>query len=83
MASFEPKVERRWTTYEEEVGIGNTTWEEFKDFLQDSITDKGNRVLGAARAYNRARQREGQPIDDFVTYLDTLERELHIIDDML
>ena len=33
MASFKPKVEWRWTIYKEEVGIGNTTWEEFKDFL--------------------------------------------------
>ncbi len=79
--AFETKPERSWTQYESEVGVGNTTWEEFKDFLFDSIIDKDNRILSAANRYEGARQRDGQSVDDFATYLDTLERELHITDD--
>ena len=79
--AFETKPERSWTQYESDAGVGNTTWEEFKDFLFDSIIDKDNRILSAANKYEVARQRDGQSVDDFATYLDTLERELHITDD--
>lgn len=79
--AFDTEVERRWTGYEEETGIGNTTWEEFKTFLLDSIKDKENRVFDAADSYERARQRPGQSIDSFIVYLDSLERELGITDD--
>ena len=83
VSSFEPKIERRWTTYEEEVGLESITWAEFKDFLEDSIIDRDNRELNAARAYERAKQRDDQRIEDFVVYLDSLERELRITDDSL
>lgn len=79
--AFEHIPEQKWTTYEEEAGPGNITWEEFKDFLLESIRDKDNRIFDAADKYEGAVQREGQSIDDFVTYLDTLERDLGVTDD--
>jgi len=35
--ALDVKVERKWTGYEEEVGIGYTTWTQFKDFILGTI----------------------------------------------
>jgi len=52
--AFDTMPEQRWAGYEEEVGVGNTTWEEFKEFLLESIKDKDNRLLDATNKYEAA-----------------------------
>ncbi len=44
--------------------------------------DPDNRELSAAGRYEAAEQREGQSVDEFVTYLDGLEQQLGIVDDV-
>jgi hypothetical protein len=63
------------------VGIGNTTWEEFVAFLYDLLTDKDNRELDTASKLENAKQRENQSVEAFAIHLETLERELGIVDD--
>lgn len=41
------------------MGVDNTTWEEFQEFMKDSITDMENRSLGAITKHNDAMQRPG------------------------
>ena len=48
----------------------------------DSILDKTNRVFTALEEYNRAYQRDDQLAEAFVDYLDTLELELKIVDEV-
>ena len=73
---FKEKPRRKWDGREDAVGIRQTTWKEFKDWMLDSIQDKGNRVVYAANKIQDARQRQNQSIDDFVYYLDTYRSEL-------
>jgi hypothetical protein len=58
------------------VGFGQTTWEEFVEWIKDSIKDKGNRLIDAATAYASAKQKEHQTIDEFLFYLDPIEAQL-------
>jgi len=80
--AFGTQPAARWNRYERREGIGRTTWEEFKEWLMDSILDKTNRVFAASEEYNRARQRDDQSAEAFADYLDTLELELKIVDEV-
>jgi hypothetical protein len=73
---FDSRLERKWATYEADVGFGQTTWEEFVEWIKDSIKDKGNRLIDAATAYASAKQKEHQTIDEFLFYLDPIEAQL-------
>ena len=81
--AFESKPYRQWSVFEADTGVGNTTWDQFKAHLFDSICDTTNRQLSAAVAYEKARQREDQTTDDFAAELQTLERELGYTDDKI
>jgi hypothetical protein len=82
--AFQTKPYRQWSVFEEDArGPRNTTWEQFKAHLFNSICDTTNRQLGAAVAYEKARQGEGQTTDDFAAELQTLERELGYTDDKI
>ena len=48
----------------------------FEEFLRDLHVDPANRQRIAALKYNGARQRKGQSIRKFVTYMEELEREM-------
>lgn len=71
----------KWERYERRRGVGTTTWEQFKEWMKDSIVDPANRAFDAVTSYNEARQRDGQSSEDFAAYLDSLEIELRIDDD--
>ncbi|PMD47752.1 hypothetical protein L207DRAFT_576513 [Hyaloscypha variabilis F] len=80
---FESKPYRQWSIFEADTRVGNTTWDQFKAHLFDSIYDTTNRQLSATIAYKKARQREDQTIDDFAAELQTLERELGYTNDKI
>jgi hypothetical protein len=79
--AFESKPYRQWSIFEEDAGVGNTTWEQFKAHLFDSICDTKNRQLSAIMAYEKARQQDGQTTDDFAAELQVFERELGYTND--
>jgi hypothetical protein len=79
--SFQQKPYRQWSVFEEDIGVGNTTWEQFKTHLFNSICDTENRQMNAVVAYQEALQQEGQTTDDFAAELQVLERELGYTDD--
>ena len=51
IATFEIEPEWKWADYEDSVGVGNTTWEEFKEYLLESITNKDNHILNISARY--------------------------------
>ncbi len=51
-------------------------WEEFVEWIKDSIKNKGNRLIDAATVYASAKQKEHQTIDEFLFYLDPIEAQL-------
>lgn len=51
-------------------------WESFKGHLLDLVADPIERLLDAATKYSEARQWQGQSIQAFAAYLDTLEDQL-------
>jgi hypothetical protein len=73
----------KWESYERRVGVTKISWEEFKDWIMDAIQDRTNRAYTAASLYGEARQEVGQTTDDFASYLDSLELELGITDDVV
>jgi hypothetical protein len=52
------------------------TWEYFKQYLLDLLSDPINRSLEAATAHSHAMQRKDQTVRSFATYLDVLEDQL-------
>jgi hypothetical protein len=81
--AFGPGPAAKWERHEQRAGLGNTTWAQFREWMMDSIIDPSNRAFDAITSYNNARQRDGQLAEDFAAYLDTLELELRIDDDVL
>ena len=73
--------EWKWAGYKDSVEVRNTIWEEFKEYLLDSITDKDNCILDTSARYENTAQHPGQSVDNFITYLNSLEQELHIRND--
>lgn len=79
--AFNQKLFQKWSSYEfDHFGL-NITWEQFKDFILEAIMDKDNRRLDTVAKHERATQREDESVDDFVIYLDALERELDVKDE--
>jgi hypothetical protein len=78
---FEGIAQDIWKRKEERDGIDTTTWEEFKEFMKNSISDPGIRNLTALRKYEAAYQRENESVQQFVSYLESLHDELGHRDD--
>ncbi len=71
-----------WKRRERLVGVDNTNWEEFVEFMKDAISDPSNRSLDAIKRHDTAQQRSYQSVQSFVSYLDSLEDELGYTDDL-
>ena len=54
----------------------HTTWEEFIEFLKDETKLMAIWHMDALWQYHSVKQQEGQSVQKFVAYLDTLETEL-------
>lgn len=82
VTSFERKPLEAWKRHEEGAGIGRTSWDGFKEVLQDMVISRENRPFAAAIQYARARPRPEETVADFANYLDTLEKQLSITGDV-
>lgn len=56
--------------------LGLYTWDEFKTDMLDAVEDPVNRGLTVAKAYEKAKQGEGQTAQSFAAYLATLEEQM-------
>lgn len=68
-----------WYTHHERTfnaGEETHTWEYFKKYLLDLLSDPINRTLEAATSHAQAMQRKDQTVRAFATYLDVLEDQL-------
>ena len=54
----------------------HTIWEEFIKFLKDKTKPTAIWHMDALQQYHSVKQQEGQLVQKFVAYLDTLETEL-------
>jgi predicted DNA-binding protein YlxM (UPF0122 family) len=81
VSSFEGIARDIWKRKERRIGVDNTSWEDFKEFMKNSISDPENRNLDAIAKHDEAHQRPNQSVQTFVSYLDSLEDELGIVDD--
>jgi hypothetical protein len=72
--SLEGETLDAWLRHEKESG--EVTWEDFKQMLRDLLQDPVTRALSQGLRYDRAQQRTGQTVQQFVNYLDELEAEL-------
>ena len=62
--------------YKEKEDKAAVTWEHFKTFLLDQISDPVNRTMEAASRYQAARQQPAQSVQAFATELATWEAQL-------
>jgi len=65
-----------WTQWERMSPSTPPTWEGFKTFLLDQLSDPVNRTLNAATRHHHASQRNDQNVRSFATYLEILEDQL-------
>ncbi|KAF2083151.1 hypothetical protein K490DRAFT_13, partial [Saccharata proteae CBS 121410] len=72
----DPKI--AWRKHEKRMRSAGEPidWNMYKKFLIDLLVDPVNRGLNAATKHDEAKQRPGQTVRQFVTYLETLEEEL-------
>lgn len=70
--------EKDWWTYEEalERRAEAPTWALFKQFLEEKVSPISIRVTEAIRKYREARQKPGQTIAAFASYMDELEQQM-------
>jgi hypothetical protein len=77
---FEGIARDIWKRKERTVGVDNTSWEDFVEFMKNSISDPENRNLDAIGRLDKAQQRPNQSVQSFVSYLDSLEDDLGTVD---
>ena len=81
VSAFDGIARDIWKRRERRVGVDNTSWEDFVEFIKDAISNPENRNLDAITKHDEAQQRENQLVQNFVSYLDSLEDELGIDDE--
>jgi Zinc knuckle len=80
VSCFEGIARDVWKRRERMVGVDNTSWEDFVEFMKNAISDPGNRNLDAITKHEEAQQRPHQSVQSFVSYLDSLEDDLGYVD---
>jgi hypothetical protein len=81
VSCFEGTPVDTWKRRERAAGVDNTSWEDFVTFMKNSISDPANRNITAVQHHQKAMQRFGQSVPDFLSYLDSLEDELPSVND--
>ena len=76
VSCFEGVARDVWKRKERTMGVDNTSWEEFMEFMKNAISDPENRSVDAITKYQEAMQRPNQSVQSFVSYLDSLEDDL-------
>ncbi|EMR88326.1 putative polyprotein-like protein [Botrytis cinerea BcDW1] len=73
---FEKQPPSIWRRYESESANSGLSWLDFKEYMYDSIMDKGNRQRQAIQRIIHAKQQPGQSVNAFVSYLESLEEDI-------
>ena len=66
-----------WLKYEDNHPDTQFTWEELMEFLLNQIKSPINQELHIALTYTKAIQRPNQPVNEFATYLTSLEGQIN------
>jgi hypothetical protein len=78
-SSLEGPIKTRWTNYVkiQHNGILSTvSWDEMKNWLEDSVSDADTRSLESVSRLRRLNQREDQSFSQFLDYYEAIESEL-------
>ncbi|KAK6613201.1 hypothetical protein H4I95_01545 [Botrytis cinerea] len=75
---FEKQPLSVWRRYESESANTGLSWLDFKEYMYDSIMDKGNRQRQAIQRIIHAKQQPGQSVNAFVSYLESLEEDIEL-----
>lgn len=73
--SLEGETLDAWLRHERDTA-GEATWEDFKMVLRNLLQDPVTRTLTQGLRYDRATQRPGQTVQQFVNYLEEIEAEM-------
>ncbi|KAM0128137.1 hypothetical protein ACHAO1_009167 [Botrytis cinerea] len=73
---FEKQPPSIWRRYKSESANSGLSWLDFKEYMYDSIMDKGNRQRQAIQRIIHAKQQPGQSVNAFVSYLESLEEDI-------
>ena len=76
MLALEGDPADQWHAYVSENGLTGTTFEFFKNFLLNILSDPANRRLLAYERWEQAKQRTDQKVTVFKAYLEELESHL-------
>lgn len=83
VSAFEGLPKEMWRRKEKSGGTRGFTWNEFVQFMKDSIMDPVNRTTSAVEELDRCQQREDQTVQQFVSYLESRLDECQVYDDYL
>ena len=70
------KPRDKWYRYEKTIDLGNVLWEEYTDYLLNIVEIPEKRRFQNAQAYADARQRVGQSVYAFDSYLSNIEAQM-------
>ena len=70
------KIKELWNCYEKNHDIHTLKWDNFTTFLKDTLETFIHHNQTIATRYEKACQKPGQVVTDFVAYLDRLKDEL-------
>ena len=74
------KIKELWNCYEKNHNIHILKWDDFTTFLKDTLETPIHCNQTIATCYEKARQKHGQAVTDFVAYLDRLKDKLSLYD---
>lgn len=70
--------EEAWARHYDACNPHTISWSHFKTFLLNLVEDPVNRQLDATQQYQDAKQKQGQTVHAFETYLSELEAQLPV-----
>jgi hypothetical protein len=72
------RVETSWNTQERNIDPAALLWTTLKTWLLDQVQDPNNRSITFMIKLFNHKQRDGQRVDDFATYLEDAEQEVQM-----
>ena len=73
---MDKKIKKLWNCYEKNHNIHTLKWDDFTPFLKNTFETPIHRNQKIATRYEKARQKPGQAVTNFVAYLYRLENKL-------
>ena len=68
--------QEKWHLDHSVDALGEYTFDDFKEFVRDVVGDPVNRSITVTLSYEKARQREGQTVQQFASELDVMEDQM-------